>query len=148
MAPARHTFGRVRMSHDETCRAWAQQTAGNTWVAVVDDDWSVRSALARCFRAHDVPVETFVGSADFLAALAHRLPACAVFDIDLGETSGFELYDRLVALGVPIPVIFISGSDTVAAQLERRGAAERYLRKPFDTDALVQLARSVMPAAH
>jgi FixJ family two-component response regulator len=116
-----------------------------SWVAVVDDDASVRTALARLLRSAELPVKTFASAREFLAEYADHPPDCLVLDVHLGEMSGLELYDYLASYAPVMPVIFITAHDEVlASELTRRAGPHGYLRKPFDGDALLALVRRAM----
>jgi FixJ family two-component response regulator len=116
-----------------------------SWVAVVDDDDSVRTALARLLHSADLCVETFASAREFLAECADRAPGCLVLDVHLGGMSGVELHDFLVASGRIMPVIFISAHDDIpASEFARRAGPHGYLRKPFEGDALVSLVRRAL----
>ncbi|PYP79848.1 MAG: response regulator [Gemmatimonadetes bacterium] len=112
------------------------------WIAVVDDDPSIRSSLARLMRAHDLVVETFAAPRDFLDALAAGPPACLVLDVHLGPTSGFQLQENLAVTHPDLPVIFITGHDELSsAELTRRAGQDGFLRKPFDGDLIIDMVR-------
>jgi FixJ family two-component response regulator len=105
-------------------------------IVVVDDDASVRSSLARLLASAGYEVRSYASARDLLAAGAGDA-ACLVLDVHLGGMSGFELDERLRAEGSLVPVVFITAQDDDAtrARATRTGAG-RYLRKPFDADAL------------
>jgi FixJ family two-component response regulator len=112
------------------------------WVAVIDDDPSIRCSLARVFRADGIRVETFGSAEEFLDRTELGEPQCIVLDVQLGKLSGFELQDRLAALGSSTPIIFITAHEEIpSSRLARRAGACGYLRKPFDTEALIALVR-------
>jgi FixJ family two-component response regulator len=116
----------------------------SSWVAVVDDDASVRTALARLLRSAELPVKTFASAREFLVEYADHPPDCLVLDVHLGEMSGLELYDYLAYAPVK-SVIFITAHDEVlASELTRRAGPDGYLRKPFDGDALLALVRRAL----
>ena len=116
----------------------------NRWVAIVDDDPSVRSALARVLRTAGIPVETYATAHEYLSATMEREPTCLVLDVHLGGMTGFDLHDRLLASGSRVTVVFITAHDEVpSAELERRAGPDGYLRKPFDGDQLLALVRRV-----
>jgi FixJ family two-component response regulator len=122
------------------------------WVAVVDDDAAVRTALARVMRADGISVSTFATAHEYLAASAARgAPSCVVLDVHLGSASrmsGFELHDHLVASGAHIPIILLTAHDEVpSAALARRAGPEGYLRKPFEGDALIAMVRAALRRA-
>jgi FixJ family two-component response regulator len=123
----------------------------NRWVAIVDDDPSVRSALARVLRTAGITVETYATAHEYLSASPERDPSCLVLDVHLGGMTGFDLHDRLVASGSGVSVLFITAHDEVStAELERRAGPDGYLRKPFDGDQLLTLVRRIahIGAAH
>lgn len=109
------------------------------WIAVVDDNASVRTSLARLLRSDGFGVETFATAPEFLAALAVEAPACLVLDVHLGAMSGFELQERLTATHPELPIIFITAHDEIsAAELTRRAGPDGFLRKPFDGEVLLE----------
>jgi FixJ family two-component response regulator len=64
-----------------------------------------------------------------------------VLDVHLAGLSGFELQDLLASQGSTLPIIFITAHDDMVSQGPRARGASGYLRKPFDTSALVALLR-------
>ncbi|HEX4468411.1 MAG TPA: response regulator [Gemmatimonadaceae bacterium] len=112
------------------------------WVAIVDDDPSIRCSLVRVFRVDGIRVETFASAEEFLDRTERGEPQCIVLDVHLGRLSGFDLQDRLTALGSSTPIIFITAHEEIpSSRLARRAGACGYLRKPFDTEALIALVR-------
>ena len=115
------------------------------WVCIVDDDASIRCSLARVFRVDGIRVETFASAEEFLARPIRGDPQCIVLDVHLGALSGFDLQDRLAESGFVPPIIFITAHDEIpTSRLARRAGACGYLRKPFDTDALIALVRPLL----
>jgi len=112
-----------------------------SWVGIVDDDASLRAALARALRVNGIRVETFGSAEEFLQRDVAGNPECIVLDIHLGGLSGFDLRDLLEAKGCAPPIIFITAHDDMLAERARSGGAFGYLRKPFETQALVELLR-------
>jgi FixJ family two-component response regulator len=111
------------------------------WVAIIDDDPSIRCSLSRVFRVDGIRVETFASAEEFLDRTPGE-PQCIVLDVHLGGLSGFELQDRLTTLGSSTPIIFITAHEDIpSSRLARRAGACGYLRKPFDTEALIALVR-------
>ena len=111
-------------------------------VCVVDDDVSVLRALRRLIGAGGFDVETFVSAEDFLEFPRRGRAVCLVLDVHLGELSGFELHERLLASGSRVPVLFITALDDAATrERARQAGAVDYLRKPFDDDMLLGAIR-------
>lgn len=120
----------------------------NRWVAIVDDDPSVRSALARVLRTAGITVETYATAHEYLSASPDREPSCLVLDVHLGGMTGFDLHDRLIAQGSHVHVVFITAHDEVSSEeLERRAGPDGFLRKPFDGDQLLALVRRILRSA-
>ena len=110
-------------------------------VHIVDDDLAIRSALAWLFDSRGVPTSVYPSAEDFL----QRFPAehdgcvaCLVLDIRMEGINGIELQDRLIAAGIQLPIIFLTGhgSVPVAVSALRKGAVD-FIEKPFDGNALV-----------
>lgn len=113
----------------------------HSWVGIVDDDASLRAALARALRVNGIRVETFVSAEDYLEREVGGEPDCIVLDIHLGGLSGFDLQDLLVAGGASPPIIFITAHDDMFAERARADSSCGYLRKPFETSVLLALLR-------
>jgi FixJ family two-component response regulator len=116
---------------------------GDDWVAVVDDDDSIRRSLARVFILEGVSARTFSSAEDYLNRACAGEPCCMVLDVQLGGINGFELQDRLRDEGRAPPIIFITALDAISsAHLTRRSSeGGGFLRKPFDLSALLDLVR-------
>ena len=121
-------------------------TSGRPLVAVVDDDGSVRRALARLLRAAGYRAETFADAEAFLAHLPAHRPDCVILDVRMPGMSGLELYEHLIAEGRAMPTIFITGhgDTTMAARAIEAGAAG-FLLKPFEDEQLLEAVKGAMP---
>jgi FixJ family two-component response regulator len=117
-------------------------------VYVVDDDASVRRALARLIRSAGLEVETFSSARAFHEHLPADRPACLVLDVRLPGESGLQLQAALGDARHRLPIIFLTGHATVPASVHamKEGALD-FLQKPVDEQALLEgirrgLARS------
>jgi FixJ family two-component response regulator len=107
-------------------------------VSIVDDDLSVRRALRRLIASAGFSVETFASGREFLESVLIGRSQCIVLDIHLGGLSGFDVQERLKAMGVQAPVILITAHDDEATHARAGGSgAAGYLRKPFEERALL-----------
>ncbi len=107
-------------------------------VCVVDDDAAVRDALKRLIRSVGLDVELFESAQEFLRWRRRSVPTCVVLDIRLPGISGLDLQRELEALGIRIPLIFITGHGDIPMSVRamKAGAVE-FLTKPFrDQDLL------------
>src|SRR5947199_3604078 len=78
-------------------------------VFVVDDDDSVRTAIARLLTSADHPVRTFSSGSEFLDSKCARQGGCLLLDIRLPDVDGMELQERLRSTASLLPVIFLTG---------------------------------------
>ena len=113
-------------------------------VFIVDDDASVREALAWLLRSRRLPSESFARGEEFDAMLEAGFtcsqPCCLLLDVRMPGMSGLALFDKLAgrALVEVMPVIFLTGHADVptAVDLVKRGAFD-FCEKPFSDNALV-----------
>ena len=113
-------------------------------VFVVEDDPSVREALAGLIRSAGWNVEVYVSAQEFLARPRADVPSCLVLDVGLPGLSGLDLQSRMAELHQDIPIVFITGHGDIPMSVRamKAGAVE-FLTKPFvDQDLLdgIQLA--------
>jgi FixJ family two-component response regulator len=114
-------------------------------VFVVDDDPSMRQALARLFRSVDLDVETFGSTADMLRHDFPDVSSCLVLDVRLPGLSGLDFQGELIKAGVTIPIIFMTGHGDIpmSVQAMKAGAID-FLTKPFrDQDMLDAVRRAI-----
>jgi FixJ family two-component response regulator len=113
-------------------------------VFIVDDDGSIRDAVANLLDAVGIEVRGFASAETFLAEDRPTVPSCLVLDVRLPGISGLQFQERLVEAGVRIPIIFISAhADVPMSVRAMKAGAVEFLPKPFrDQDLLdaVQLA--------
>lgn len=112
-------------------------------VHIIDDDPSVREAMAWLLRTRRLLAQGHDSAAAFeqaLGAAEPSTPGCILLDVRMPVTSGLTLFERLLARGVPElwPVIFLTGHADVptAVDMVKRGAFD-FCEKPFSDNALV-----------
>lgn len=120
------------------------QPALDATVFIVDDDASVREALAWLLRSRRLLSETYASGEEFVAMLeagfAPGQPCCLLLDVRMPGLSGLEVFDLLAARALVdlMPVIFLTGHADVptAVHMVKRGAFD-FCEKPFSDNALV-----------
>jgi FixJ family two-component response regulator len=119
--------------------------ANSATVFVVDDDASVREALASLLGSASMRVESFASARDFLKAPRGEGPACLVLDVSMPDLGGLELQRELTGASQQIPIIFITahGDIPTAVQAMKAGAVE-FLSKPFAEKALFDAIRHAL----
>jgi len=107
-------------------------------VHVVEDDDSLRLALASLLRASNLAVALYKTAEEFLESCALAEPGCILLDVNLPGRSGVDLQARLRATGCDLPIVFLTGHGTIpmTVQAMRAGAVE-FLTKPFSAEDLL-----------
>lgn len=114
-------------------------------VFVVDDDVSVRRALARLLRSAGYRVRAFASAREFLERDEPDDPHCVVLDVRMPGQGGLDLYEALVAGRREVSVVFITGhGDVPMAGKAMKAGAVAFLAKPVgDDDLLEAVARAI-----
>ena len=114
-------------------------------VHVVDDDASWRTSVQRLLSAAGYRVMLYASAEEFYRSDFKTSPGCLILDIRLPGISGFELQARLIASGVRMPVIFMTGQDRAGMEeYAMQLGASAYLRKPVDEETLLDAIRHAM----
>src|SRR5262245_19655680 len=114
-------------------------------VFVIDDDASLREALADLFASVGLGVETFSSAGEFLRRTTPDHPSCLVLDVRLPGLSGLDFQAELAKADVQVPIIFITGHGDIPMTVRamKAGAVE-FLTKPFrDQDLLDAVQRGL-----
>ena len=107
-------------------------------ISVVDDDASVREALANLISSVGYEVELYASAEEFLASTDASTAACLVLDLRMPGMGGLELLRLLAAEGREPPVIVITANGDDEARAESLAAgAVAFLNKPFKEETLL-----------
>jgi FixJ family two-component response regulator len=111
----------------------------------VDDDESVRRALARLIGAFSFRVTTYQSGREFLDSLKIGVPACLIVDLQMEDITGLELLHRLAFMGLRIPAIVVTARDEPGIQ-HAWGIpdAPTFLVKPVMRDPLLRAINAAM----
>jgi FixJ family two-component response regulator len=111
-------------------------------VAVIDDDKSARTSLARLIKTAGIEVVSFSSAREFLEDPIRNQIDCAVTDVRMPGVDGFKLQETLAQTVPYLSVVFITGHGDIPMTVRamRRGAVD-LLEKPVDDDALLQAVR-------
>ena len=129
-------------------------SSGDATVYLIDDDASVREAMAWLLRSRRLLSAGFSSAEDFLSAVGTEepdQPGCILLDVRMPGMSGLALFDRLLDAGVAHawPVIFLTGHADVATAVDavKRGAFD-FCEKPFSDNALVDRVVQALTLSH
>ena len=108
------------------------------FVAVVDDEESVRKALKRLLRAAGLEAESYATGQEFLEQAATREPDCVVLDLHMPVMSGSQVLAQIRKMARRPPVVVITAHDVPEKRDECLAAgACAYLRKPLEDRLLL-----------
>ena len=115
------------------------------FVAVVDDEESVRKALKRLLRAAGLEAESYATGQEFLEQAATREPDCVVLDLHMPVMSGSQVLAQIRKMPRRPPVVVITAHDVPEKRDECLAAgACAYLRKPLEDRLLLNAISAAM----
>ncbi len=123
-------------------------------VYIVDDDASVREALAWLLRSRRLLSESFASAEAFDFEISQRqhttVPSCVLLDVRMAGRSGLAMFEKLITYGLlpTLPVIFLTGHADVPTAVDavKRGAFD-FCEKPFSDNALVDRIEHALRAS-
>jgi len=126
-------------------KSTAQATAVSKTIYIVDDDASIRRALARLVRSLGMEARTFHSPQEVLDHEDLSEVQCLLLDVQLPGMNGLDLYEQLVATGRGVSVIFITAHPNEANRARARMLdAIAYLEKPFDDQCLLAAIKKAL----
>jgi FixJ family two-component response regulator len=120
-------------------------------VFLVDDDASVRRALARLIKSAGHQVQTFASAREFLGTNADAEQAtCLVLDVRMPGLTGIDLQRELRTMNRNLPIVFITGHGDIPMSVNAmKAGAVDFLPKPVkDTDLLRAIEQAVVRSVH
>lgn len=114
-------------------------------IHIIDDDSQLRNALARLLRSVNLNSTPYASCIEFLESRKPDMPSCLLLDVRLPGISGLEFQSKLVAYGINIPVIFMTGYGDIqmSVQAMKAGAVD-FLPKPFREQELLDAVNSAL----
>lgn len=113
------------------------------WVVIVDDDNEIRERASAILLEAGLKVTGLSSGEEFLNYIEGMIPLPDLFllDVLMPGMSGFDTLKHLSrrnAAAVGVPVIFLTGNDDPASELEGLGlGAADFIRKPFVPEILI-----------
>ena len=122
-------------------------------ILIVEDSATMRSLLASTLEELDVPVKITEASSGFeaLRCLPREQYDLVVTDINMPDINGLELVSFVKNnekfSRIPLVIVSTEGSERDRDKGLGLGA-DAYLVKPFDPEALLQVARDLLAGQH
>jgi two-component system, OmpR family, response regulator MprA len=112
---------------------------------VVDDDPSVREALALVLDLVGFEVDTAVDGREAIRTLAVSSPDAVILDVLMPGLDGLEVCRRMRAVGDRTPVLMLTARAEVCERVAGLEAgADDYLAKPFAHEELIARLRALL----
>jgi FixJ family two-component response regulator len=125
---------------------WNTVSTGH--IAIVDDDESVRRAMARLIGAYSFRVQTHPSGREFLDSLKIGVPGCLIVDLKMNDMTGLELLHHLAGTGLRIPTIVATADDEPGIRhCCKLAGAVAFLVKPVMRDPLLEAIETAMSAS-
>ena len=118
-----------------------QRVAGAT-IVVVDDEPSIARLISITLSDAGFNVRRAADGTSALRTIDEAQPALVVLDLQLPDIDGREVYRRMRASGVEVPVVIISAFG--ARQAQRELGADAAVEKPFDPQAVLLRVESLL----
>jgi len=99
-------------------------------VFVVDDDASMRQALARLLQSVQLRVEVFASPQEFLQSERPDVSSCLVLDVRLPGLSGLDFQAELLKADVRMPIVFITGHGDIPMSVRAMKAPALSISSP------------------
>ena len=112
---------------------------------VVDDDPSVREALALLLDLNGFDVDTAGDGREAIRTIASSPPDAVILDVLMPGIDGIEVCRRLRAVGDRTPVLMLTARAEVGERVAGLEAgADDYLAKPFAREELIARLRALL----
>jgi len=121
------------------------KTRARQHVVFVDDEPSVRKAVARTLAKLGVEVTCFSRAADCLEEIGPRMCDLLITDVKMPEMDGIALLTEVRRLAPWLPVLLITGYGDVALAVKamKMGAAD-FIEKPLQKETFLQKVESIL----
>jgi FixJ family two-component response regulator len=136
MAALESAGGNMVSENDDPCRGT---------VFVIDDEEQVRGGLQRLLRSAGWPVEGFATAHSFVERLPYHGIGCILLDVQMPGMSGPELQKRMLAMGVSLPIVYLTGHADVPMSIDamKNGAIDILLKPAEDDEVLGAISAAI-----
>ncbi|HEX2145757.1 MAG TPA: response regulator transcription factor [Glycomyces sp.] len=117
-------------------------------ILVVDDEENIGALMSATLRLTGFEVEVARDAGECLRSADKFEPDLVILDVMLPDMDGFEVARRLRADGREVPVLFLTGRDSVRDRVTGLTAgADDYVTKPFDLEEVVLRVQAILRRA-
>ncbi len=119
----------------------------NETVFLIDDDVSVREGLTALLESVGLAVQSFGSAQEFLVGPLPAPNGCVVLDVNMPGMNGLDLQREMNALGIALPVIFLTGHGDIPMTVRAlKAGAAHFLTKPVQEKELMGAIEQALEA--
>ena len=107
-------------------------------ILVVDDDATIREALATLLTMEGYRVEMAANGAEALEVVGQELPALVILDMHMPTVDGWAFAKAARARGFDPPILVVTATATSAERAAQEIAAAGFMAKPFNISELLE----------
>jgi FixJ family two-component response regulator len=116
-------------------------------IHIVDDDDSMRVALARVLGAAGYATRSYASVGEFLFDAGESPGGCLLLDLHMPGRDGLDLQELMARRGQSLPTVFLSGRGDIASSVRAlKAGASDFLTKPVPTETLLAAVREALDA--
>ncbi len=110
-----------------------------TVIYIVDDDLSVRTAVARLLRTAGYQVSQYKSANQLLENKPPATRGCILLDVQMPGLNGPQLQEALSKMGFELPIIFLTGHGDFPTSVRAiKAGAEDFIPKPASKKVLTE----------
>jgi FixJ family two-component response regulator len=114
-------------------------------VFIIDDDELFRRSIKRVLDAHGYSAATFESLNQFTAAGEVPQIGCAILDLNLPDSNGLEIQQKLACIAPTLSTVFLTGFGKVSATVQAmKAGAVDFLEKPVEDAVLLHAVESAI----
>lgn len=114
-------------------------------VYVVDDDQGMLESTVWLLESVGLKARPFTQGLDFLDACEGGRHACVLLDVRMPGMGGLNVQDELLARGIDLPVIFVSGHADVPIVVRAfKAGAVDFIEKPYNEQLLLDSVQQAL----
>jgi len=125
-------------SHSEPSLNKSLRDNSSLDMLLVDDDETFCRVLNNAIERRGYRVESATNIADAMKIAKNQLPTYAIVDLRIGDESGLNLVENLIAINPHLHIVMLTGYASIATAVQAiKLGAKQYLTKPADADEII-----------
>jgi FixJ family two-component response regulator len=114
-------------------------------VLIIDDDGLFRRSIKRVLDAHGYSTATYESLNQFTDAGKVPQIGCAILDLNLPDSNGLEIQQKLTYIAPTLSTVFLTGFGKVSSTVQAmKAGAVDFLEKPVEDAVLLQAVQSAV----